>query len=421
VTHHAEHLPERPELPEGQEWVVRAAALLIMLVGFFGAAAVYLETRASNRESTADRNAKVQVLKSTESAMESSSRSGLANLARRLREDAHRQQNTWWRGTRVGADYARAEAAAWEAVGNAVRRDPQLKKATGTQAADEEAVVKTQAANAYEAERDERTSQARRFVTVITDFAVALFLLGLVATVPRRARMPFLAFASLLALSAVGWAGYIASDRVDSPNMPAIKAYAAGEVAFDVNTEVAAYSKAIELKEDYYDARLARGRTYLDLGRYSGAVADLRRATQLDPRDFSAWNGLAEAHWWRREYDDALDSIERAARLDPNDPTTAFDKVEVLLVGSDAAGYSEQLDHLRNVLSPLRDVVGDSGSPDALERLCIDITNAWLTGQDDASIRPKMEQLIRDLRSRVGEPLRLKASRARCSRIGYGY
>jgi tetratricopeptide (TPR) repeat protein len=258
-------------------------------------------------------------------------------------------------------------------------------------------------------------------VTVITDFAVALFLLGLVATVPRRARLAFLGFATLLALSAVGWAAHIATDRVEAPNLRAIHAYAAGEVALDTKTEIAAYSKAIRLKEDYYDARLGRGQTYDDLGKYGAAVPDLSRATELDPTDFAAWNGLAEAHWGQHQYDAARDSIEHAAKLNPNDPTTAFNKVEVLLVGSDEAAYSKQLGHLRKALRPLRKVIGDSGSPDGLERLCVDITDAWLTGQDDKSVRREMERLVRDLRSRVGEPLGLAASRARCSRIGYGY
>jgi Tetratricopeptide repeat len=421
MTPRIEHLPERPELPEGGDWVVRAAALLIMVVGFLGAAAVYLETRASNRESTADRRAKVEVLRSTESAMESSSRAGLSTLAHRLRQDARRQEIVWSHGRGVGSGFAQAEATSWGAVADVIRRDPQLNSASRTHAVEKESVVRTQMANALERERDGRTSQARRFVTVITDFAVALFLLGLVATVPRRARLPFLGFATLLALSAVAWAAHIASDRVETPNPQAIDAYATGEVALDSKTEIAAYSKAIRLKEDYYDARLGRGQTYDDLGRYREAIPDLSRATQIDSSDFAAWNGLAEAYWGQHQYDAARGSIEHAAKLNPSDPTTAFNKVEVLLIGSDEAAYSKQLDHLRDVLSPLRKVVGDSGSPDALERLCEDITDAWLTGQDDRTMRRRMEKLARDLRTRVGGSLRLNASRSRCERTGYGY
>jgi tetratricopeptide (TPR) repeat protein len=71
------------------------------------------------------------------------------------------------------------------------------------------------------------------------------------------------------------------------------------------------YSRALKVAPD--DARLYRhrGHRYISVRRFDQAVADLKRAAQLNDRDFDIWYHLGLAHYLRGEFADALTAYEK--------------------------------------------------------------------------------------------------------------
>jgi tetratricopeptide (TPR) repeat protein len=314
--------------------------------------------------------------------------------------------------------YARADMAARLRVARALASDRPLTQEGKTLIAKRSYYEADQHAKAYEQKRDGRTFQVRRFVTVITDFAIALLLLGVVATAPRRWRGHFVIPPVVIALFALGWGVHIYRSGGTSLDEAAIKKYVAGHIAEDQGDAAAAmteyrraipeyrrarrdFSAAIRLGGSYHDAYLERGFVLLSVGnllprgqaepRYSTAAADFREATELDKSDFTAWNGLAVASWWQRKYSDALAAIDRAARLDPQDATVSFNRVEGLAVASsDNAEYKRQLVVFQNVLGKMR--------RDAVEATRFDLLDLKQSAEWDPRIKRAMKRVCRDLR-----------------------
>jgi tetratricopeptide (TPR) repeat protein len=86
---------------------------------------------------------------------------------------------------------------------------------------------------------------------------------------------------------------------------------------------IADYSEAIDLRPDYGEARLGRGRCYLKTQQYDAAIADLE---PLDPERYKARGELAAACLARgtrslseKKYDLAVPDLEKAAINDPRD------------------------------------------------------------------------------------------------------
>ncbi len=72
--------------------------------------------------------------------------------------------------------------------------------------------------------------------------------------------------------------------------------------------------------EDTARGHLARGRAHLEGGRYNEAIAELSRATSLDPRLAQAHSLLAVAFDRRGLHDRAKDSYERSIKINDDDP-----------------------------------------------------------------------------------------------------
>ncbi len=72
--------------------------------------------------------------------------------------------------------------------------------------------------------------------------------------------------------------------------------------------------------EDTARGHLARGRAHLEGGRYNEAIAELSRATSLDPRHAQAHSLLAVAFDRRGLHDRAKDSYERSIKINDDDP-----------------------------------------------------------------------------------------------------
>jgi tetratricopeptide (TPR) repeat protein len=74
---------------------------------------------------------------------------------------------------------------------------------------------------------------------------------------------------------------------------------------------IATYTRALEIALD--DARLYRhrGHRYISLRQFDKAVADLKRASQLNDRDFDIWYHLGLAHYLRGEFAQAASAYEK--------------------------------------------------------------------------------------------------------------
>jgi tetratricopeptide (TPR) repeat protein len=387
VTHRREHI-EPAELPPGRDEIERLVTLLILLIGLVGALTAYLETQASNRESIADRNAKFALLDRTASQLELTSRTRVKAVASGLQADERARASAF---ASSGKDVlAQAEARASARAARAISGDARLTSDANIYPIWREMSLHEQYAKAYERQRDGYTAQARRFITVITDLAVGLFLLGLVPTVPAGARRPFLVLAIGIGLFAVGWGAYIWNSGPGSPNRKAIEAFANGEVAAWEDS-LAPYTRAIRLDPKFADAYVKRAGVHFHFERYASALADYKEATTLDERNFSAWNALGVSYWLLHKYKLALDAIEHAADLNPKNVTISFNRLEGIYIVQGATDEYQRQRHeyLAKALRPL--------GPLRRTELWSDLDDFATSAVDDPNIRPKLIRLCRDL------------------------
>ncbi len=77
---------------------------------------------------------------------------------------------------------------------------------------------------------------------------------------------------------------------------------------------------AVEQLPDSARLHTELGRHYLDRDRPTDALPTFQRAVELDAESSQAWLFLAAAASSMQEYDQALDALTRASRLQPNDP-----------------------------------------------------------------------------------------------------
>jgi tetratricopeptide (TPR) repeat protein len=344
------HPPEAPEMPHGDDSFERGVAVLIMVVAFLGAFAAYLEVKTSNREARADRNAKIQLVEMAAARNWQSEQQSVSTLIDAERTDVK--------------TFAPSPGAALIAF----RKDKSLARESATSQTDHAFYVHDQTARAYERQRDGRTSQATRLVTVITTIAVALLLLGhLVATVPRnsrRGRRVYLAVPCAIVAITVAWAVYIWTDRISPPDQRAIASYATGRVFLDrgnaasnaaaaplYRRAVAPLSAAISREPNYADAYRDLGESLTDLGLYERALPYAGRATTLAPHDFQAWNDLAVAEWWSAHFKAAASAVDHAYALNPEDLWVSFNAVEgAAIAGEDPPAYADRVQHLEGAL-----------------------------------------------------------------------
>jgi Flp pilus assembly protein TadD len=79
----------------------------------------------------------------------------------------------------------------------------------------------------------------------------------------------------------------------------------------------AEYQQALELEADYPDAQLNLGLTYADLGRMDEAMAAIRRAIELDPKDPLARQELAGLLMEEGDHRAAITLLKDVTRLEP--------------------------------------------------------------------------------------------------------
>lgn len=83
------------------------------------------------------------------------------------------------------------------------------------------------------------------------------------------------------------------------------------------------FNKALSIDESY-DYFLFRGLAYLKLEKYRQVISNLKKATQLDNRSFTAHAYLGVAHFRCNEYEKAIKILERANELHEKDALTNF-------------------------------------------------------------------------------------------------
>jgi hypothetical protein len=93
---------------------------------------------------------------------------------------------------------------------------------------------------------------------------------------------------------------------------------AAKQAKFDFNGAIADYSKAIELKPDYFEAFNRRGQAKLSKGDVDGAIADYTKAIELKPDDARAYSLRGMAKSSRKDMDGAIADYTKAIELKPN-------------------------------------------------------------------------------------------------------
>ena len=363
----------------------RSVAVVIITVTLVGAFVAFLQTQAGNRESSADRKAQVASVATMTSVVDATRKLGRHAFVVDASTDQALLQQSYSAERGPARSYAAELAVVHGEGGPAV--DAYMSKLFGSKYVGQGGVFNPfvfyedeikggywngELQKAHARERDAWSSKGRRYVTVITIFALALFLLGLTLTVPGNARQPFFWAGCVVASGAMIWGAVIFAERVQRPSPTAIQAYVDGQARFDaityypqepaVRTEqyrliANHFSRAIEERDDYQEAYLWRGtvRFFADLQQEDGpdgsdeARADFVRAAELNRDDYIAWGNLGAAQFWLDDYEPALRSTARALHLEPDDVIFNLNRALFLVVSGRTDEYEQQMERVREV------------------------------------------------------------------------
>ena len=75
---------------------------------------------------------------------------------------------------------------------------------------------------------------------------------------------------------------------------------------------------AIELNPNYASARQWHGRYLADLGRFDEALAEMKRAQELDPLSLIIGSNLGVILYYSRQYDQAIHQLQRTLEMEPD-------------------------------------------------------------------------------------------------------
>ena len=85
------------------------------------------------------------------------------------------------------------------------------------------------------------------------------------------------------------------------------------------------FLKAIELNPNYANAYLFYAGAYLTpMGRHEDAIAEMKKALELDPLSLPLNNVMANTYLWAGDYDKSLQQFQRTIGLDPAFPLVHF-------------------------------------------------------------------------------------------------
>lgn len=107
------------------------------------------------------------------------------------------------------------------------------------------------------------------------------------------------------------------------------------------------FRRAIELNPNYATAHLWYGRYLAALGRHDEAIAEMKRAKEIDPFSSGISGNLASAYYLARRYGQAIEESRKAIELAPNSADAH------LLLGS---AYREERNY-REAIAELQEAV----------------------------------------------------------------
>ena len=81
---------------------------------------------------------------------------------------------------------------------------------------------------------------------------------------------------------------------------------------------VGTITKALAIRPDNAEYLTERGHRYLPLRDFVKAQADLKRASELDPKNMNAWYHLGLAHYFQNHFADAADAFAHSVATAPN-------------------------------------------------------------------------------------------------------
>jgi len=134
--------------------------------------------------------------------------------------------------------------------------------------------------------------------------------------------------------------------QTDSTNVRALTGKAAAQAwQGDFTAAQETYEKALSLDSENIDAHVGLGYAYAWAGRYTKAHTSFRRALRRDPMNIGARKGIAYSYQWAGEYELALESLELAQSIAPDDAEIAETSGRVTLSlghARDAVGYFDR-------------------------------------------------------------------------------
>ena len=382
-----EHAREFEE--EHKEPIRKVIAVLIMIVTLLVAATAYFETRSGNREAVAKRSEQLATIASMSAAVaanrNTSEEYGTGELATELLV-LSREAVGPGGSYRTELDTAYGTAAAKAECNTAALFAARYKQPgcgfdywrffEDQQRSPALAVARATAAGV---EARGWSSQRGRFITVITIFAVSLFLIGLTLTVPPAARRPFLWLGSFAAIIGLAWGSVVLASRVQTENAAATRALSAGDAALTTaefqtdahspgNLAITSFKRSVASLTASIDAGETNPVAYIDLGDdhlnldllnpkgpqgSKAATTDFARAVQLDPRNYIAWGDLGAARFWLHDYQGALDATDTAISLHDGEPIFLMNETLYYLVLGRTSDYRRELGILHRRLASL--------------------------------------------------------------------
>jgi tetratricopeptide (TPR) repeat protein len=96
-----------------------------------------------------------------------------------------------------------------------------------------------------------------------------------------------------------------------------------------------AYSKAIDLFPQFFEAIDNRAFCKMDLARWNEAIEDFNLSLQVNPNSVLAEFSIGECYFKMKDYQNAKTQFEKAQRIDPSHeaPRLFLDKVNKILNG----------------------------------------------------------------------------------------
>lgn len=94
---------------------------------------------------------------------------------------------------------------------------------------------------------------------------------------------------------------------------------------------IAVYDKALQLKDDYYQAWSNRGSALFNLHRHEEALASYNKALKIEPNYLEAWNNRGNVLSGLRRHEEALASYNKAIDLKPDRPESWHHRAQALM------------------------------------------------------------------------------------------